>query len=230
LKTLVFDCGDTLLTLSPSREDIFRDALLAVNISPTEPQIARAYQIVEYANRQMASELKHKGGKREYARRFNHTLADVLGLDSKKELIDELVYSAFENRRSWRPLPGAIETLQNLKKKAHLYVFANWDLSLEQTLQSAGLDGVFSQAVSSASLGAEKPTLEAFTRFAERTEIELTESVYVGNEYIADVKGSRRAGMTPLLLDVGGFYSPAVDCSYAANWGDAGATLSSLID
>jgi FMN phosphatase YigB (HAD superfamily) len=78
---------------------------------------------------------------------------------------------------------------------------AIWDSELPTVLRNAGLDGFFRSALSSEMLGCEKPERACFEAFLARTSLDPTTTVYVGNEYLADVVGARNAGLTPVLVD-----------------------------
>ena len=71
--------------------------------------------------------------------------------------------------------------------------------------------------VNSQSLGAEKPNPKAYRGFSERSGVDPDTSIYLGNEYLADNIGSRRAGFTPILCDPQG-KEPAVDCTRFTSW------------
>jgi hypothetical protein len=71
--------------------------------------------------------------------------------------------------------------------------------------------------VNSQSLGAEKPNPEAYRGFSERTGVDPGTSIYLGNEYLADIIGSRRAGFTQILFDPQG-KEPGVDCTRFTSW------------
>jgi putative hydrolase of the HAD superfamily len=63
----------------------------------------------------------------------------------------------------------------------------------------------------SAALGAEKPDPACFDAFSTRNALDPTRTLYVGNEYLADVVGAREAGLTPVLIDRKNRL-PAADC------------------
>jgi FMN phosphatase YigB (HAD superfamily) len=120
--------------------------------------------------------------------------------------------AAVAARRSWQTINGAAEALRRLSECYTLHVLANWDKGLEQLLEATGLRASFTAVWSSEQLGAEKPESEAFSRFLTHTRLDARQVVYVGNDYEPDVHGSRRAGLTPVLLDHAGRYGESVDC------------------
>jgi FMN phosphatase YigB (HAD superfamily) len=117
----------------------------------------------------------------------------------------------FSRRRRWYPFPDVPDALRQLAVRVPLYVLANWDADLPVVLRNASLDGFFRDALSSEMLGYEKPERACFEAFLSRTSLAPSGTLYVGNEYIADVIGARDAGLTPLLVDRGGKMQSA-DC------------------
>jgi FMN phosphatase YigB (HAD superfamily) len=63
----------------------------------------------------------------------------------------------------------------------------------------------------SAALGAEKPDRACFDAFLARNALDPARTLYIGDEYIADVVGSRGVGMAPVLIDRKNRL-PAADC------------------
>jgi len=102
---------------------------------------------------------------------------------------------------------GTESTLSTLKEQGYtLGVLSNRYNPIDKVLQAYGLDAYFSFAYTAGELGAAKPDTAIFDEFAARAGISLEESVYVGDNYWLDALASRRAGMTPILLDVYGWY------------------------
>jgi FMN phosphatase YigB (HAD superfamily) len=69
----------------------------------------------------------------------------------------------------------------------------------------------FDVTLASGEVGIHKPEPGVFCAALERAEATAAESVYVGDNYWADVVGARRAGLTPVLLDPQRLF-PEADC------------------
>ena len=54
--------------------------------------------------------------------------------------------------------------------------------------------------------GVSKPNKGIFQKGAENMGISPGEALYVGDQWVVDVQGARRAGMQALLLDRGGYF------------------------
>jgi len=225
LEAIVWDCGDTLLRLSPQRESICLDALHQMGLFFELGDVEIAYRIVDFAVKQKSSELNSKADRRAFIRSYNALIARALGITSHEEEFDETMVGLFRERRSWQPVDGAAEFLRKASERAPLYVVANWDNGLNDLLANVGLRDYFQGVFDSQTLGVEKPNPGVFRGFEAATGVDLSRTAYVGNEYNADVNGSRGVGMTPVLLDWMSFYSPQVDCRYASNWKGLGIHL-----
>jgi putative hydrolase of the HAD superfamily len=73
------------------------------------------------------------------------------------------------------------------------------------------LNGFFDFTLAAGEVGIWKPDPGIFEVVAERGYCRLERSLYVGDNYYADVVSSREAGLTPVLLDPEGIF-PDADC------------------
>ncbi len=217
---LVFDCGDTLLTLSPTREQICQEALAQLGVDVDLDRIARAYRMVDFRLVQRSSQLKTSAEKRRFHTQYNTLLAEALGLDTRAAQLDVTLYDRFTARRRWISFPGTAEALAALSPRFDLYVLANWDERLLSLLEDNQLAHLFKGIYSSAALGAEKPDPAIFERFIAATGVIPAQTLYIGNEYRADVMGSRAAGFTPILFDRTGHWAPHADCALVTDWSE----------
>jgi putative hydrolase of the HAD superfamily len=226
--SLVFDCGDTLLALDPPRETICGQVLRDLGHDVPAAHVGQAYCTVTAHLPALASQLQTAEARRAYYRRFNYSLALALGLEAGWENFAEALTDAFNAHRRWTPQPGAIEALERLHRKYPCFVLANWDPGLDALLATAGLAGYFRRIVCSADLGAEKPNPDCFRGFLELAGLSAEKTVYVGNDYEADVVGSRSVGLHPILLDAARQYGPHVDCDYVTSWSELELAIDAL--
>lgn len=100
------------------------------------------------------------------------------------------------------PLPGAAETLSRLTRAGLLLAcVSNWDISLADHLERAGLAAPFSAIVSSAEARAAKPDAAAFLLALERLNVPPGRALHIGDGD-GDAEGAAAAGLafepTPL--------------------------------
>ena len=117
---------------------------------------------------------------------------------------------------SYRPqdvIPAdLVQTLKTLQDQGYLLgVLSNRGESFADYLAELGLNEYFSLAVFAGETGIFKPDPAVFYYLLEKAGVSAGESIYVGDNYYADVVGSRLAGMSPVLLDVDGLF-PDSDC------------------
>src|SRR3954454_690547 len=129
-------------------------------------------------------------------------MSDALGIDgldhatARAAMMAALHFSAFPDA------PAALETLR--REGVRLVVASNWDCSLPDVLEGAGLAPLVDGVVTSATVGATKPDARLFQRALEVAGSRPEEAVHVGDSLENDVAGARSAGIEPVLLDRSG--------------------------
>ena len=78
---------------------------------------------------------------------------------------------------------------------------SNWDESLLSHTDELGLTPLFDTIVGSLAVGYEKPHKRIFEIALERLALAPEDVIHVGDMYVSDVVGARRAGIRPVLLD-----------------------------
>jgi HAD superfamily hydrolase (TIGR01549 family) len=105
-----------------------------------------------------------------------------------------------------------LETLGRLKESGYLLgVLSNRDRSYTDYLSARGLGEFFELAVYAGETGMYKPNPGVFHYLLKKAGVSAQESIYVGDNYYADVVGARQAGLEPVLLDVNGLFAEP-DC------------------
>lgn len=93
------------------------------------------------------------------------------------------------------PIPGAIETVRELRRRRlELAVVSNWDVGLRELLEEAGLASFFSAIVTTAEAGVGKSDPALFRLALSRLGVEPARALHVGDEQ-DDELGARAAGM-----------------------------------
>ena len=87
-----------------------------------------------------------------------------------------------------------------------LGVISNRDTPLQDVLARIGLASYFPYSLASGEINAWKPDPEIFLHACSQLGVEPSESVYVGDNWFADVVGARRAGVRPVLYDPRGIF------------------------
>ncbi len=93
-------------------------------------------------------------------------------------------------------------TLQTLREGGFfLGIMSNRFEPYTDYLNERGLGELFDLVVYAGEAGIRKPNPEVFHYMLEKAGFSPSESIYVGDNYFADVVGARRAGMLPVLYD-----------------------------
>lgn len=131
--------------------------------------------------------------------------AQALELDAPPEVLGEVS----ERRISFRPYPESERVLQELRELGlDIYVVSNWDVQLEEVLESLGWTRYFDGIVASAVVGVEKPEPGIFEEALRVSGASRERVVHVGNDPVADVKGATASGIDALYLNRSGEGAP----------------------
>jgi putative hydrolase of the HAD superfamily len=101
--------------------------------------------------------------------------------------------------------PDAAPALRELRARGIVLVVAsNWDSSLPQVLEQAGLAALVDGVVPSAIAGADKPAAAVFEAALALAGCTAERAVHVGDSPLNDVAGAAAAGIRAVLLERGG--------------------------
>ena len=103
--------------------------------------------------------------------------------------------------------------LTSLKESGYvLGVVSNRDEPFLEELKNLKLDSYFHFTLAAGEVKSYKPDPLIFERALEIAGASAPETMYIGDNYFADVVGSRRAGLTPVLYDPITLF-PDADCA-----------------
>ena len=203
---------------------VFLDALgTLVELQPPAPRLRallaeRGFDVdEERAGAAFAAEIA-------YYLEHNLEGSDRERLDDLRDRCAEVMMSALELPRldhatarevmlaslEFVPFPDVAPALSALRDHG-LVVVSNWDCSLPDWLQRAGLLEHVDAVVTSAEVGAAKPDSAIFERALDVARAEPGEAVHVGDSLENDVAGARAAGIRPVLVARDGAAPGGVD-------------------
>jgi putative hydrolase of the HAD superfamily len=103
--------------------------------------------------------------------------------------------------------------LVSLKQAGYfMAVLSNREKPFQDTLDRHNLSEYFTFALSGGEVDSYKPEPGLFEHALKRAGLSPRDAVYVGDNYFADVVGSRRAGLRPVLYDPNIIF-PEADCT-----------------
>jgi HAD superfamily hydrolase (TIGR01549 family) len=133
--------------------------------------------------------------------------------DTAKELAPELHRFMQEEHKPEDYVPPEVpNVLETLKGNGYrLGVLSNRNEPCQDHLERLGLIDYFELALVAGEVSAWKPDPRIFEHALQRMNASAEQTVYVGDNYFADVIGAKRAGIQPILLDPQNIFSD-VDC------------------
>ncbi|OGO19932.1 MAG: hypothetical protein A2Z14_00625 [Chloroflexi bacterium RBG_16_48_8] len=113
-----------------------------------------------------------------------------------------------------------LPTLKALRESGYqIGLVSNRSHSITSLLEKLGLGDVFHSILTAGEIGIWKPDPELFKHAIELISTDPKKTVFVGDNYYADVLGSRAAGLIPILFDPAGIY-PSPGCAVIRSIGD----------
>jgi HAD superfamily hydrolase (TIGR01549 family) len=147
----------------------------------------------------------------------NHARRHLEALGSPGEQAETLAIRVSQRMRAeYEPVdcvnPHVPDILKRLREAGFiLAVVSNRSKPYDELMQALDLAQYFDFWLAAGEVGAFKPDPTVLHHAAERAQVAVEQTVYVGDNYYADVRGAMAAGMHPVLYDSKGIY-PEVDC------------------
>ncbi len=209
IRAVFYDLDGTLRINVPLGREAFvqQAATLGLMISP---QIARQAAIWEHRYFAESPELiqdrqEFQDDSRAFWVNYCYRQLQVLGatLEQARELAPQLnAYMAEHFKPQDIILEDVHRTLQKLRENGYfLGILSNRFEPYTDYLNERGLGELFDLVIYAGEAGIRKPNPEVFHFMLHKAGFSPSESIYVGDNYFADVVGARRAGMLPVLYD-----------------------------
>ena len=115
--------------------------------------------------------------------------------DAQLEQLLDLRFNSFVD--AIEPPDYVVELLDRLGERYRLALASNYPCSraIRASLERCGLADRLDPVVVSGDIGYVKPHARVFATLAERLELEPGQVVFVGDNWLGDIQGARRAGM-----------------------------------
>lgn len=219
IKAVFFDLDGTLRHSIPSGSDVFNEYVASLGLSYTEEDRLRA---MRWEHQYWASSadlrddlLAHSTDTEnfwiEYSRRR------LLALGASPEWAGEVAAQASAHMgEMYKPdsvVPADVRrTLPLLREAGYiLAVISNRDQPFRALLDAHGLSEFFPYSLAGGELDIYKPEPGIFEHALKQLNVSAPETVYVGDNYYADIVGARRAGLEAVLYDPNHIF-PEADC------------------
>lgn len=219
ITTILFDLDDTLRHNHPKGHHFFWEyaALLGAPNSEEDRWRAQRWAFEYWADSNHLSEdLEYHGrGEASFWQNYNKRHLVALGCTPKQadELAPKLHQHMSEN---YQPedvvLPEVRQTLKKLQAEGYtLAVVTNRSEPVDEYLEELELRDFFDFSLTGGEVNSWKPKPEIFQAALERAKAKPEETIYVGDNYFADIVGARNVGIQPILLDPYNHF-PEADC------------------
>jgi putative hydrolase of the HAD superfamily len=140
----------------------------------------------------------------------------------------EALYNWYAEPAQWQPFPEVVQALEAARARGLVQgVVSDWGSDLLPILHAHEITRLMDFVVASAVVGSSKPHRDIFLYALGRAGVSADETVYVGDSYLADVLGSRAAGLHPVLIDRGGA-APKIDAPVVRALTDVLAVVDSI--
>jgi putative hydrolase of the HAD superfamily len=210
-RALLIDGLGTLLSLTPPAPALTRELKrrFGLGVSEAEAESALVAEISFY--RSHMGEGRDTDSLADLRRRCAAVLRDALppGRRPPEAAIDRLTAALLDSLR-FEPFADVRDALVHARcHGARVVVVSNWDVSLSDVLERAGLAPLLDGVVTSAAIGARKPATAIFEHALALAGAVPAEALHVGDSLDEDVAGARACGIPALLVCRGGVSAPA---------------------
>jgi putative hydrolase of the HAD superfamily len=201
-QAILFDLGWTLIYPSPTRQEVIIDTLDSYGYQLTHENFRKGSQVADKYYQSYRWDFRTT----EALKGFWITYYRIL-LENLEEAIkdDELVFLIEKNVRSkvqYYSYSDTIPLLTTIKQKGWtLGMVSNWSQNLHKICKTLGLEAFFDVIVVSDIVGWHKPQPQIFELALEKLKIRPNTTLYVGDDYIADILGAQSVGIIPIHID-----------------------------
>jgi putative hydrolase of the HAD superfamily len=196
-KTIFFDAGETLIYRNPSLLTITDRFLRKNGINVNKKSLASILNECAIGMKPVA-----ESGSVPDSKKWEIYISKIFKkLSIKDDKIMIKLRERLKKGTSYRVFYDTKKTLKHLRKMGFkLGVISNASSELTGILKRTGLCDFFDGIIISELAGYEKPDVMIFRKALKKLKTTPDEAVYVGDNFIADVKGAIKAGITPVWL------------------------------
>jgi len=235
IKAIFFDLDGTLRHSVPEGGQVFDEYLMSLGHSLIEEARHRAmrWEYLYWANSADLRDdlLAHSADTDNFWIEYSRRRLVAVGLSpaSAKGLAPEISAHMGEMYKPESIVPEDVRRLLPALKGAGyiLAVISNREKPFHDVLASHNLNEYFHFSLAAGEVDIYKPDPGVFKHALDRANVSAQETVYVGDNYFADVVGSRRAGLQPVLYDPNGIF-PEADCSTIKSFDELQTVVMSL--
>jgi FMN hydrolase / 5-amino-6-(5-phospho-D-ribitylamino)uracil phosphatase len=196
IRALCFDLDNTLWDVWP----VIRNAEQAMYdfLAERYPRIVASLTVEALREAREQTAARYPQMKHDFTFLRKQTLREHADEFGYAECMVEEAFDVFIQARNRVELyEDVLPALETLKNQYRLFTASNGNADLTQI----GLAHYFERSVAAREVGALKPDPLIFQKAIEGTDLSAQEVIYVGDDPLLDVVGSRSAGMHPVWMD-----------------------------
>ncbi len=202
LKAVFFDLDNTLLDHSKTEMEAKREIYKMYREVFEDVTFEEFHDVYVKHNNKLWHLLTEEKITKDYLRlhRVKDSLEE-LNLNSEKSL--EISYKYIEvYSQGFHMIDGALEVLEEVKEKFPLGIITNGFAEVQKIkLEKTGLAKYFQSIVCSEDVGRMKPHPSIFDFAVKSLNSTAEESIYIGDNYLADIVGGRDFGMKTVYFN-----------------------------
>lgn len=228
ISTVIFDFDGTIRYSEPRGVDKFHQYVAASGVAYSDEQRKSAERWLHYywaQSPELAEDINQFGDSenggfwRQHARRH----LKLLGVPEEKvEVLSENLTEKMRTRYSSENCvpKDVLPTLKSLKDQGYkLAIVSNRHEEFSELVGELGLIDYFEMTLAAGQVGWWKPDPRLFQHALELLGVDADKSIYIGDNYYADVLGARAAGLYPVLVDPFEIYD-SPDCPVITSIGE----------
>lgn len=220
IKAVFFDLDGTLRHSVPSGGEVFTDYVITLGLPVSQEDKLRAmrWEHLYWANSPDLRDdlIAHSGESENFWIEYSRRRLVALGAEPTWALSyapKVSMHMGAEYKPESVTPDDVRRALIQLKEAGYIMaVLSNRNDPFSKVLETHNISEFFDFSIAGGEVNAYKPEPGLFEHALQRANVTAGEAIYVGDNYFADVVGSRRAGLTPVLYDPLGIF-PEADCA-----------------
>ncbi len=219
-RAIFFDLDGTLRHNRPAAEQVFFDQAVRLGLNDSTAGRHAAYRWAHayWANSTLLQEDQARFGEDRASFWLNYAFRNLQAYGCSEAEATELApgvhrYMAEDYEpEDWIPVEVP-ETLSRLQRAGFILgVVSNRDDPFATYLKSVDLHRYVQFTLAAGEANSWKPDTGIFEHALKLGGVTSSETLYVGDNYYADVIGAQRAGIHPVLIDPEGVFPPEIGC------------------
>jgi FMN phosphatase YigB (HAD superfamily) len=232
IKAILFDLDGTLFHHLPSSGEVFMEYLRSLGLQVSEADRIRAEHWVHFyfahSPEIQADSKTFKDDPKGFWNNFTRQRLIAYGIYEAQavELAPQVSAYMSEAYKPETCVPkDARSLLEFLQESGYvLGMVSNRESPYREEMQKRKLDCFFRFFLAGGEVNSYKPDALIFERALELAGTSAQETMYVGDNYFADIVGSQRAGLIPVLYDPISLF-PEADCAVIKSFAEIPALL-----